>query len=125
MTIAQILFSFKGRIPRSMYWLANVGIVFVMVLMGFIFRGVADISSNNEDVMGGIFGLITMAVLFWISLAVLTKRWHDLNKPGTWFFIIFLPFIGALWLLVECGFVKGTIGANKYGDDPLAEVKGE
>jgi uncharacterized membrane protein YhaH (DUF805 family) len=34
--------------------------------------------------------------------------------------IIFLPVIGALWYLIECGFLRGTDGNNDYGPDPLA-----
>jgi len=31
-----------------------------------------------------------------------------------------LPVIGALWYLIECGFLRGTDGNNAYGPDPLA-----
>ena len=37
-----------------------------------------------------------------------------------WFISIALvPVIGGLWYLIECGFLKGTIGPNNYGPDPL------
>jgi hypothetical protein len=32
---------------------------------------------------------------------------------------IFVPVIGGLWYLVECGFLKGTTGPHNYGPDPL------
>jgi uncharacterized membrane protein YhaH (DUF805 family) len=34
---------------------------------------------------------------------------------------MFVPIIGAIWLLVECGFLRGTEGPNNYGPDPIAE----
>jgi len=48
------------------------------------------------------------------------KRYHDRDKSGWWVLIIFLPVIGALWYLIECGFLRGTDGNNAYGPDPLA-----
>jgi uncharacterized membrane protein YhaH (DUF805 family) len=56
----------------------------------------------------------------WISLAIAVKRYHDRDKSGWWVLIIFLPVIGALWYLIECGFLRGTDGNNDYGPDPLA-----
>jgi uncharacterized membrane protein YhaH (DUF805 family) len=32
----------------------------------------------------------------------------------------FVPLIGALWALIETGFLEGTSGDNEYGPDPLA-----
>ena len=56
----------------------------------------------------------------WISLAVQVKRWHDRDKSAWWLLMNFVPFIGAIWVLVECGFLRGTEGQNNYGPDPLA-----
>ena len=30
--------------------------------------------------------------------------------------------IGGLWYLIECGFLKGTTGPNRFGADPLASL---
>jgi len=27
--------------------------------------------------------------------------------------------VGWLWHLIECGFLRGTIGPNRFGQDPL------
>ncbi len=48
------------------------------------------------------------------------KRYHDRNKSGWWVLIVFVPVIGGLWYLIECGFLRGTPGPNNYGPDPLA-----
>jgi uncharacterized membrane protein YhaH (DUF805 family) len=63
----------------------------------------------------GILILITL----WPALAIYTKRWHDRDKSGWWTLIIFIPIIGSIWLLVELGFLRGTDGPNRFGDDPL------
>lgn len=30
----------------------------------------------------------------------------------------------SIWALVELGFLRGTVGANRYGPDPLASPAG-
>jgi uncharacterized membrane protein YhaH (DUF805 family) len=119
-----LLFSFQGRVNRAKFWLANLGLA---VLEGIVF-GVAggtmasgdpsDISMSSFGVMG-IIAFLLFIVFFWIGLAIAVKRWHDRGKSGWWVFIAFVPVIGGLWYLVECGFLKGTAGPNAYGPDPL------
>lgn len=58
--------------------------------------------------------------MLWSSLALQVKRWHDRDKSAWWLLMNFVPFIGAIWVLVECGFLRGTEGQNSYGPDPLA-----
>jgi len=63
-----------------------------------------------------------MVVLYipvvWFSLALQVKRWHDRGKSGWWVLINLIPFVGGLWALVECGFLRGTEGPNQFGPDP-------
>ena len=63
--------------------------------------------------------IISLASIYF-AFAVYAKRWHDRDKSGWWTLIILVPFIGGIWLLVECGILEGTKGANRYGPDPLA-----
>ena len=41
------------------------------------------------------------------------KRFHGASH------FALVPFIGAIWLIVELGILEGTRGANQYGPDPL------
>jgi hypothetical protein len=60
--------------------------------------------------------MLAAAVLcYWINVAITVKRYHDRNKSGIWFLVIFVPFIGGIWQLVECGFLAGSSGSNDYG----------
>lgn len=34
--------------------------------------------------------------------------------------MIATPIIGAIWLLIELGFLRGTVGDNQFGADPVA-----
>ena len=57
--------------------------------------------------------IVALGVLVtWISLAVAVKRYHDRDKSGWWLLIVFVPVIGGLWYLIECGFLRGTDGHN-------------
>jgi uncharacterized membrane protein YhaH (DUF805 family) len=121
-----LLFSFKGRINRARFWLANiaVGIVYAIVV-GVLFGGAAmssDPTAALESVglIGSIVLLVIMILVAWIGLALSAKRWHDRNKTAWWILIVVIPVIGSLWYLIECGFLKGTSGSNRYGSDPLA-----
>ena len=53
------------------------------------------------------------------GLVLSVKRWHDRNKSGRWVLINLVPVVGWLWHLIECGFLRGTIGPNRFGQDPL------
>jgi uncharacterized membrane protein YhaH (DUF805 family) len=83
------------------------------------------------------------------SIAVSVKRLHDRNKSGWWLMVFFFApallsgiaeatnpspvemsgtgllvglfsLVIAIWAFVELGVLRGTIGDNKYGPDPVA-----
>jgi uncharacterized membrane protein YhaH (DUF805 family) len=120
-----LLFSFQGRINRAKFWLVHVVMwVVVLVVFGAIL-GSAALSSDPQaalqsvGVVGGLILLVVYILALWIGLAIAAKRWHDRNKSAWWILIVFVPAVGGLWYLIECGFLKGTTGPNKFGSDPL------
>jgi len=52
------------------------------------------------------------------GLAVGIRRLHDLDKSGWWCLNAFIPIIGIL--IIYWFAQRGTEGANRFGDDPLA-----
>jgi uncharacterized membrane protein YhaH (DUF805 family) len=52
---------------------------------------------------------------FFVGLAATVKRLHDTNRSGVYVLMALIPIIGLLYLLVCCGFLKGTDGENDYG----------
>jgi len=124
--VKDLLFSFQGRINRAKFWLASIAITVVYLVVISLVFGSAALASDPAEALasvGMIGGIVTLALIIlmtWIGLALGVKRWHDRNKSGWWVLIAFVPVIGGLWYLVECGFLKGTAGANTYGADPLA-----
>jgi uncharacterized membrane protein YhaH (DUF805 family) len=127
MDFQHLFLSFEGRARRLHYWLALIILWIVESVVISVTLGAnmsAAVLSGNpgaiENTFGGtglIGGLICLALL-WPSLAVQVKRWHDRDKTGWWVLINLIPFIGFLWTLIECGFLDGTPGPNKYGPSP-------
>lgn len=95
----------------------------------------------------GILSLIVIAffVVSWISVfAIGVKRLHDRDRSGWWILLFYfgpsllagaqnstdaglaslILGLGALvisiWCLVELGFLRGTVGSNRFGPNPLS-----
>jgi uncharacterized membrane protein YhaH (DUF805 family) len=120
MNYQELLFSFNGRIRRLHYWLAAIcaGVAYGVVAAICLMLGTM---LNHGQGPGAIGMLLYAVVLFfaaWTGLALQIKRWHDRDKSWVWIFISFIPLIGAIWTLVEVGFLDGTQGPNKYGPSP-------
>jgi uncharacterized membrane protein YhaH (DUF805 family) len=127
-----LLFSFQGRVNRAKFWLVHIAMwVVVAVVFGVVLGGAAMSSDPTAaaaalasvGVVGGLVLLVVYILMVWISLAIAAKRWHDRNKSAWWILIAFVPVVGVFWYLIECGFLRGTSGANKYGADPLGSVR--
>ncbi|WP_447973115.1 DUF805 domain-containing protein [Nitrospira sp. Kam-Ns4a] len=106
------LFSFKGRIPRSKFWLFMLW--YVLGLVGVL---ALDVVAGAEGVLAG---LLMLAAL-WPSLAVQVKRLHDFDYSGWWLLASVIPLVG-LGIFLACGIHKGTAGDNRFGPDPLRSV---
>ena len=124
--MANLLFSFQGRVNRAKFWLVALGIFVVEVILFAAILGGAAMSGDPEQMaaaIGPLAGVVIFAfvvIAIWISIAVAVKRYHDRSKSGWWVLIVLVPVIGGLWYLIECGFLRGTPGPNTYGPDPLA-----
>lgn len=122
--IAWTLFSFNGRLNRTRYWVATVGIwsaYFLFVVAMFVIAALIQGTDADGNLIPGVLSedaLIFGAYLpvLWSMLAVQVKRWHDRGKPGSWILIGMVPIVGPIWSLVETGFMPGTPGPNQFGD---------
>jgi uncharacterized membrane protein YhaH (DUF805 family) len=103
---------FEGRARRSEFWffqlfnfLINLGLIFLIFLTG-----------NKHSPLNGLSFIYSLAV-FLPSLAVSVRRLHDIDRSGWWLLIAFIPFVGAIVLLIF-DFTEGTSGPNNFGADP-------
>ncbi len=108
MNLGKFFFFFTGRIDRETFWILSLLVIFINLIL-FL--------PSKELKEAPIIWLVTLLEV-WVSLAIQAKRWHDRDKSALMILINFIPVFGWIWTLVELGFLKGTIGLNKYGDDP-------
>ena len=82
-----------------------------------IVLSILDVATGRYDLESGLglFSGIFALVALIPSIIVYIKRFHDRDKSGWWVLIALIPIIGALWILIELGFLKGTPGPNRFG----------
>lgn len=124
----QTFTSFDGRIPRMAFWLGVLVLLIVQWVLMAVFGGMSVMTMDMTDpaaaeqAMANMWPIYIIGLLFlWPSLAIYAKRWHDRDKSGWWSLILLVPIIGFFWVLIECGFLRGTEGPNRFGPDPVAD----
>jgi uncharacterized membrane protein YhaH (DUF805 family) len=103
-------FDFSGRARRKEYWmftLFSLIITWTLSILDFVFE------TYTFSIISSIYALL----IFIPSLAVLLRRLHDIGKSGWYFLLIFLPFIGWIWLIVLLC-MEGEQGPNEWGENP-------
>lgn len=115
MYLTWLLFSFQGRINRLPFWLFTLASIPVIYFGAEWLAGFADLPLRAAFDLAAVIMLLP-------ALAVQAKRWHDRNKSAWWILINFVPVIGPIWTLIECGALQGTRGANAFGEDPLGRT---
>lgn len=109
---------FKGRARRSEYWyFALFNTLFALLAMGLDNLLGITFSGFSEPLYYGPIYIIYGLAMFIPSLAVSVRRLHDMGKSGLWYFIIFIPLIGAIVLLIFM--IKDSEpGTNQWGENP-------
>ena len=100
--------NFNGRAARSELWW--------FLLAYFLVSLVANVI--DRLIRSPIFGVLAALAFLLPILALEVRRLHDTDRSGWWVFISLIPLIGTI-LLIVWWCTKGTVGANKYGVDPL------
>jgi uncharacterized membrane protein YhaH (DUF805 family) len=110
---------FSGRARRREFWyfaLFNFLIQLVIVIAVSVLLGLSG--QYNQLTVNYVSSLYSLAVLF-PSIGVAVRRLHDIGMSGWWLLIIFIPFLGAVALLVMyC--LDSQPGTNRYGPNPKA-----
>ncbi len=107
--------TFKGRASRSEYWWFVLFTVLANMAMSIL-----DSAFGASDIDGdfGLFGGLFALAIILPSLALASRRLHDLDYTFWWYLLAFTG-IGIIVLFIwAC--MKGTPGPNRYGPDPLA-----
>ncbi|USI73869.1 DUF805 domain-containing protein [Sphingomonas morindae] len=121
---------FRGRAPRIEYWLF-VLFLFLLYAVAMALDELLPTGGTSATVLTtgtGLWSYETMRTAGWItklawlatlipSLAVAVRRCHDIGRSGWWLLIGFIPFVGALVLLIFF-LTDSQRGANRWGPDP-------
>lgn len=112
MDLKTVFFSMEGRLNRKPFWLATLALVLINAALQGVVQGIGG-------AVGDLIAVVIGLGMLWPSICVTGKRWHDRNKSAWWMLIVLIPVVGWIWAFVENGFLRGTVGPNQYGDDPL------
>lgn len=145
-----ILFSTAGRLPRYLYWFFGVMVLFcagvsssVLAGLAYLANGLGGGASDAIQVLFAILLVVVIGTTLWTTMVIGIKRLHDRGKSGWWLVVFSLipplaegagrmsapgsALIGtlisiviSLWALIELGFLRGTVGPNRFGEDPIA-----
>jgi uncharacterized membrane protein YhaH (DUF805 family)/TPR repeat protein len=133
MSTLELLFSFRGRIGRRLFWLGIlIPVCIITIPLNFL-----TLTQNYSYI---IF-IFCYLIITWIGIAGFTKRLHDYDQSG-WlqlFFYIpaaatytlstlnynqhwvitsgYISFLIGLWISIKLVIKRGTVGQNRYGKD--------
>lgn len=100
------IFNFKGRSTRSDYWY----VVLANFIIGIIFGIIAGFVPTLE-----ILSTIYSVVSFIPGLALIVRRYHDINKSGWNYLWVFVPLAGFIIVIIHL--VTASVNENnKYGE---------
>jgi len=106
-----IFLSVKGRVSRRTFWLYGVLALLGLGLLLTLLLGIAGVEEPYIETFVNL-------LLVWPAIAVSAKRWQDRDRSPWWVLVTLIPVIGWAWALIDNGFVRGSPGANRFGNAP-------
>ena len=98
----------RGRLSRRGFWLRHLTVV-PLALWIVIAAGQSP---------GAPYDLPLVLLFVALLMSIWGRRLHDRGHSAWWLLGVFVPVIGAVVLIVECG-LRGTArGESRYGADP-------
>lgn len=106
-----IFLSVRGRVSRRTFWLYGVLALLGLGLLLTLLLGIAGVRQGYIETFVNL-------LLVWPAIAVSAKRWQDRDRSPWWVLVTLIPVIGWAWALIDNGFVRGSPGANRFGERP-------
>jgi uncharacterized membrane protein YhaH (DUF805 family) len=97
-----------GRIGRRGFWLRHLVVLPVALFLCI----------SAEQVVGRPLGLVAALATTLFLVSAWGRRLHDRGRSARWLLVAALPVLGALFLLVECGFLGSRPSAERFGNAP-------
>lgn len=136
MPLLSLLANFPDRIGRSQWWLG-------MAIIGAIISGALAVGGDHNALIMIGAAVASLAIFIPITIARLHDRnhsvesaftcllivsvlakliWRALETEHRWWAIAVAGASLAIWAVIELGILRGTVGRNPYGPDPLDET---
>ena len=127
-------YSLEGRVKREDYWYYGYALYWTVItsiqLPWFIISMLLGIFTFEFQSQGfTVFIILNLIITFIIYLSYgmkflsnKIKRLHDNNKSGWFLLWTLVPILGqlfGLYIFITNWFLRGTIGSNDFGDDPV------
>lgn len=113
------LLSMDGRLNRARYFWTNFIIGLALDILLIMSGGLMGEDDSSVSAVVALIVLASVAVGMVVMAFQVVKRLHDLERPGSQYWLLLVPFYNIyLGFVLLC--VKGTTGPNRYGADPLA-----
>ena len=125
-TIIKKPFAFKGRSSRLEFFSFTFFSQIIFLLLYFVFRYQPYLLSKIEKLLSlkeplsislfyisiPFFMILLIVLYLLIGISLTSRRLHDCNVSGVWSLLCFNGGFSPLF------FIKGTSGANRYGEEP-------
>jgi uncharacterized membrane protein YhaH (DUF805 family) len=99
----ELLFSFEGRIARGPFWAGQVVVLLLVVLYVRYVDELLAAWIPGSIFMGSAIALLLALPIIWVQAVITIKRCHDRGKTGFWSMLLFVPVLGLVWLVIDCG----------------------
>ncbi len=146
--------SFQGRIGRKSWWAGFSLLVTISIAIGMLASPPAFDGETIKAAAPPLWLFLVSLVMLLPMLALTIKRLNDRDQPRwvsylyavlgistmisphflsyadpqnmttTEWAALAVPGLISLWFFIDNGFLKGTLGPNRYGPDPLDPVSG-
>ncbi len=95
--------NFKGRSSRSDYW----WVILANFIIGLAFGCLGEFG----ETLSTLYSVITLVP----GIALIVRRYHDINKSGWNYLFILIPFVG--WIVVLVDFCTKSVNENNKYDE--------
>jgi uncharacterized membrane protein YhaH (DUF805 family) len=149
MDLTSLYTSFNGRINRAQYWLGAIIMAIAAILILLVGGALLGVSIMAPDFRFKLFSLVMGALFLYPAAALMVKRLNDRDRPAWLAGLFLAPsliksftdvigvtgnplafnaldlllgglsFVFSIWIIVELGCLRGTVGTNQHGPDPL------
>jgi uncharacterized membrane protein YhaH (DUF805 family) len=105
---------FSGRAARSEYWYWALFILLLQIVAWLIDMTLFGFNTTGVNPIGVLVSLATLLP----GIALSVRRLHDIDRLGWWVLLGLIPVVG--WIvLIYWACLRGTVGKNRFGPDPL------